>query len=118
MPGSRTPFRPWRGVAAHEGTAPACCSSSTAFRLSRNSASLLWPSFAGHAYAPKGNKMALSPKLYSVDLALICPHCDHVLIKPGRWFKAAKRFKCEACKHEIRLNYSDKLALFQEYLKT
>jgi hypothetical protein len=59
--------------------------------------------------------MALSPSLHSVDLTFICPHCAHPLVKPGRWFKCAMGFKCESCKSDIRLTYSNKLALFDRY---
>jgi DNA-binding transcriptional regulator YiaG len=59
--------------------------------------------------------MALSPSLHSVDLTFACPHCGHPLVRPGRWFKVAKGFKCNSCKSDIRLTYSARVALFDGY---
>jgi transcription initiation factor IIE alpha subunit len=44
-----------------------------------------------------------------------CPLCDHVLVKSGSWFQVVHGFTCEGCKAEIRLAYSDKVALFEKY---
>jgi hypothetical protein len=59
--------------------------------------------------------MALSPSVHSVDLTFNCPHCGYPMVKPGSWFKAAKGFKCRSCKSNIRLTYTNKLALFDRY---
>jgi transposase-like protein len=59
--------------------------------------------------------MALSPSFHSVNLTFVCPQCGHPLVKPGSWFKAAKGFKCNSCKSDIRLTYTNKLALFDLY---
>jgi len=56
--------------------------------------------------------VALSPSLNPVDRTFTCPHCRDPLIKPGRWFKAARGSKCKTCRADIRLTYSAKLALF------
>jgi transposase-like protein len=59
--------------------------------------------------------MPLSDRLRDVDLTFNCPHCGHALLKPGKWFKSANRFKCRACQADIRLTYSAKVALFARY---
>jgi len=59
--------------------------------------------------------MPLSAQLRNVDLTLECKHCGHLIIKKGDWFIAASTFKCEGCKGEVRLTYSEKLALFAKH---
>ena len=59
--------------------------------------------------------MPLSPSLHSVDLTFECPLCGHVLVKTGNWFQTVGRFKCEGCQAQIRLSYSDKLAIFEKH---
>jgi DNA-directed RNA polymerase subunit RPC12/RpoP len=59
--------------------------------------------------------MALSARLRHVDLTLECKHCGHSLIKNGDWFVTAARFKCERCEREVRITYSDKVALFDKH---
>jgi transposase-like protein len=61
--------------------------------------------------------VGLSPVLSSVNLTFHCPHCGHALVRPGKWFKSATRFKCDACKADVRLTYSRKLALFERHLE-
>ena len=59
--------------------------------------------------------MPLSAQLRNVDLTLECERCGHLIIKKGDWFIHASTFKCEGCKGEVRLTYSDKLALFAKH---
>ena len=56
--------------------------------------------------------MTLSARLRPVELTLECKHCGHPKIKDGRWFMAVHAFKCERCKREVPVTYSDKVALF------
>jgi transcription elongation factor Elf1 len=65
--------------------------------------------------AESETKMPLTDRLSDVDLTFNCPHCGHPLIKPGKWFKSANRFKCSACQADVRLTYSAKVALFARY---
>jgi hypothetical protein len=37
------------------------------------------------------------------------------MIKKGGWFLAVHRFKCEGCKREVPITYSDKVALFNKH---
>ena len=59
--------------------------------------------------------MPLSARLRNVDLTLECQHCGHLIIKKGFWFISASTFKCDECKGEMRLTYSDKLTLFAKH---
>jgi hypothetical protein len=59
--------------------------------------------------------MALSARLRNVDLTLQCERCGHLIIKQGGWFICASIFKCDGCKGEVRLPYSDKVALFAKH---
>jgi hypothetical protein len=59
--------------------------------------------------------MALSARLRNVDLTVQCEHCGHLIIKKGGWFITASTFKCDECKGEVRLPYSDKVALFAKH---
>jgi hypothetical protein len=36
----------------------------------------------------------------------------HPMTKKGAWFIVAHRFTCEACKREVPITYSHKIALF------
>jgi hypothetical protein len=59
--------------------------------------------------------LPLSARLRRVDLTLECKHCAHLIIKKGEWFITASTFKCDVCKGEVRLTYSDKVALFAKH---
>ena len=59
--------------------------------------------------------MTLSAGLRAVDLTLQCEFCGHLLVKRGTWFMTASTFKCAECKGEVRLTYSDKVALFAKH---
>jgi DNA-directed RNA polymerase subunit RPC12/RpoP len=59
--------------------------------------------------------MSLSALLRNVDLTLECKSCGHLIIKKGEWFIGASTFKCDQCKGEVRLTYSDKVALFDKH---
>jgi hypothetical protein len=59
--------------------------------------------------------MSLSALLRNVDLTLECNGCGHSIIKKGDWFITASTFKCDQCKGEVRLTYSDKVALFAKH---
>jgi hypothetical protein len=59
--------------------------------------------------------MTLSTRLRGVDLVLKCKYCDHPITKKGTWFWTAYRFECERCKRDVRITYSDKVALFAEH---
>ena len=59
--------------------------------------------------------MTLSAGLRAVDLTLECERCGHLIIKKGGWFITASIFKCAECKGEVRLTYSDKVALFAKH---
>jgi transposase-like protein len=50
---------------------------------------------------------------------MTCPFCTRALVKSGSWFQTIGRFKCNGCQLEVRLTYSDKVALFDKhaYLK-
>lgn len=51
--------------------------------------------------------MALSARLRNVDLTLQCERCGRLIIKKGGWFICDFTFKCDECKGEVRLPYSD-----------
>jgi hypothetical protein len=59
--------------------------------------------------------VTLSIKLRNVDLTLECEPCGHLLVKKGRWFWTVSSVKCQVCKAEQRLTYSDKVALFAKH---
>jgi transposase-like protein len=59
--------------------------------------------------------MSLSTQLRPIDLRLECKHCGHPLIKKGAWFLTAAHFRCEGCKREVTVTYSDKVALFDKH---
>jgi hypothetical protein len=59
--------------------------------------------------------MPLSVRLRNVDLTLECKRCSHLIIKQGVWFMTASIFKCDGCKGEVRLTYSDKVAPFAKH---
>ena len=59
--------------------------------------------------------MGLSARLRKVDLTLQCERCGHLIIKRRGWFITASTFKCAECKGEVRLTYSDKVALFSNH---
>jgi hypothetical protein len=56
--------------------------------------------------------MPLSTRLKNVDLTFQCERCGHLIIRKGGWFICVSTFKCDECKGELRLTYSDKVALF------
>jgi peptide subunit release factor 1 (eRF1) len=59
--------------------------------------------------------MALSAQLRNVDFTFECEHCGNPIIKSGKWIISASTFRCEECKGELRLTYSDKVALFAKH---
>ena len=59
--------------------------------------------------------MTLSTRLRGVDLVLKCKYCGHPKIKKGAWFMTVHHFECEGCKRDVRVTYSDKVALFAEH---
>jgi hypothetical protein len=59
--------------------------------------------------------MALSVRLRNVDLTLECERCGHLIIRKGGSFITVSIFKCAECKGEVRLTYSDKVALFAKH---
>ena len=59
--------------------------------------------------------MTLSAQLRNVDLTLECERCGHLIVKKGVWFVCVSTFKCVECKSELRLTYSDKVALFAKH---
>ena len=59
--------------------------------------------------------MPLSARLRNVDLTLECERCGHLIIRKGGWFITVSTFKCDECKGEVRLTYSDKVALFAKH---
>jgi hypothetical protein len=59
--------------------------------------------------------VTLSSGLRQVLLTLECALCGHLLVKRGVWFMTASTFKCQECKGERRLTYSDKVALFTKH---
>jgi len=59
--------------------------------------------------------MPLSNRLRQVNLTLECKHCGHAIVRTGNWFIVIAHFKCEACKRELQLSYSDKVALFAKH---
>jgi hypothetical protein len=61
------------------------------------------------------NAMPISVRLDRVDLTLKCNHLNNLLIKKRRYFMTASTFKCDACNGELRLTYSDKVALFAKH---
>lgn len=61
--------------------------------------------------------MPLSNQLLQTDLTLECKHCGHSIIKTGGWFKVSHRFKCEGCKREVPIGYSDKIVLFDRHAR-
>jgi hypothetical protein len=60
--------------------------------------------------------VTLSSGLRYVDLTLECELCGHLMVKRGVWFMTASTFKFDLCKGELRLTYSDKVALFAKHL--
>ena len=61
--------------------------------------------------------MTLAARLRNVDLTLECERCGHSIIKKGDWFICVSKFKCAECKGELRLTYSDKVALFAKHAR-
>ena len=59
--------------------------------------------------------MTLSARLRDADLTLECERCGHLMTKKGGWFITASIFKCAECRGEVRLTYSDKVALFAKH---
>jgi hypothetical protein len=59
--------------------------------------------------------VALSSGLRHIDLTLECELCGHLIVKKGVWFMIASTIKCQECKGERRLTYSDKVALFAKH---
>jgi hypothetical protein len=59
--------------------------------------------------------MSLSTRLRPIDLTLECKHCSQPPIKNGAWFMTVHHFKCEGCKREVAVTYSDKVALFAKH---
>ena len=60
--------------------------------------------------------MPLSARLRDVDLTLDeCKRCGHLIIK--NWFISASTFKCDECKGEVRLTYSDKVTVFAKHAR-
>jgi transposase-like protein len=59
--------------------------------------------------------MPLSLSLHSVSMTFECPFCTCTLVKSGGWFQTIGRFKCNGCQREVRLTYSDKVALFDKH---
>jgi hypothetical protein len=59
--------------------------------------------------------MPLSARLRNVALTLECGRCGHLIVRKGVWFITASTFKCDDCKGEVRLTYSDKVALFAKH---
>jgi DNA-directed RNA polymerase subunit RPC12/RpoP len=59
--------------------------------------------------------MALSVRLLNVDLTLECERCGHLIVKRGGSFITVSIVKCAECKGEVRLTYSDKVALFAKH---
>jgi DNA-directed RNA polymerase subunit RPC12/RpoP len=61
--------------------------------------------------------MPLSSRLRQTDLTLECRYCGHPITKTGHWFVSIHRFKCEACKREVPMGYSDKVLLFNKHAR-
>ncbi len=59
--------------------------------------------------------MPLSGQLRNVPLTLKCKLCGYLMVKMGVWFMTASTFKCDDCKGELQLTYSDKVALFAKH---
>ena len=59
--------------------------------------------------------MALSSRLLLVILTLECRYCGQSKSKTGVWFMKVHQFKCENCKREVPITYSDKVALFAKH---
>lgn len=59
--------------------------------------------------------MPLCQNLCPLEMTFKCPRCGLALLKPGRWFQVASKYRCEGCQSEIRITYPDKIALFQKY---
>ena len=59
--------------------------------------------------------MSLSARLRNADLTLECEPCGYLIVKKGVWFMTISKFKCQVCKSERRLTYSDKVALFAKH---
>jgi hypothetical protein len=59
--------------------------------------------------------MPLSARLRNIDLTLECKHCAYLIIKKGGWFMTVSNYKCTNCRGEMRLTYSDKVALFAKH---
>jgi hypothetical protein len=60
--------------------------------------------------------VTLSTQLRHVDLTLKCKGCGYLIVRRGTWFMTASTFKCCKCKTELRLTYSDKIALFAKHM--
>ena len=61
--------------------------------------------------------MTLSRRLLHADLTFHCPHCGLAITKSGSWFKSIVQFKCQGCQREVRLTYTDKIALFEKHAR-
>lgn len=56
--------------------------------------------------------MGLASELYQVRLCFPCKHCNHALVKSGRWFVTQSVFVCERCGRSNRIAYQQKVELF------
>ena len=59
--------------------------------------------------------MTISAQLRNVDLTLECKRCGHLIVRKGVWFISVSTFKCDECRGELQLTYSDKVALFAKH---
>jgi hypothetical protein len=61
--------------------------------------------------------VSLSARLRNVELTLEWETCGYLIVKKGIWFMTVSTFKCQVCKSEQRLTYSNKVALFAKHAR-
>ncbi|MDW6025887.1 hypothetical protein SAZ10_29420 [Mesorhizobium sp. BAC0120] len=59
--------------------------------------------------------MTLSSSLLHIEMTFDCPFCAHPLVKTGTWFQTTSGFRCVRCQKQVRITYSDKVALFDKH---
>lgn len=59
--------------------------------------------------------MTLATELMGVEMTLTCPYCGFANIRNGIGFRCIQHLVCGGCSLPIRMNYNDKLALFDRY---
>ena len=62
--------------------------------------------------------MPLPVELRDNLLAHACPHCGHRFERRAGWFKSVSSFRCDTCRQRMHLTYTEKIELFENYLRS